>query len=242
MIWRFIDSGENTGEYNMDFDIALARNLKEDEAVFRLYRWKPFCISLGANQSFNEIDVERSIKDGLHIVKRPTGGRAILHSEELTYSAAIPINYSSNLKEIYEKISCALIKGLEYYDPIFKNTELEKIQPDFYNLLKEPSGALCFASSAKNEVKFNGKKIIGSAQRRMEKSILQHGSILCGDFHERIADYLNISVEVRGSLSKEIKNKTIDIKSATKREVDYEALTKAVIKGFEDVWNVKLKF
>ncbi|MBI5729549.1 MAG: hypothetical protein HY963_00275, partial [Ignavibacteriales bacterium] len=166
MNWHFIDSSGNTGSYNMQFDVELAHNCKPDEAYFRIYKWNPYCISLGANQSFNDIDQNKTKAEGIDIVKRPTGGRAILHAEELTYSVVLPLNYEFSPREIYFRISNALMRGLEIYNPILAKSQLEDYQPNFPKLLEEPSGVLCFASTARNEVKFNGKKLIGSAQRK----------------------------------------------------------------------------
>ncbi|MEE9574148.1 MAG: hypothetical protein V3W20_13925, partial [Candidatus Neomarinimicrobiota bacterium] len=91
MIWKFISSGINNGSYNMDFDVMLAKSLNSNEAILRLYQWKPHCISLGTNQSEGSLKLEKIITDNIDVVKRPTGGRAILHSEELTYSVTYPI-------------------------------------------------------------------------------------------------------------------------------------------------------
>ena len=110
MIWHFIDSGSNTGSYNMEFDLDLAHNCNPEEAYFRIYRWNPFCISLGANQNYNDINQSKTEKDGIDVVKRPTGGRAILHAEELTYSVILPLNYEFSPREIYFKISNALMR------------------------------------------------------------------------------------------------------------------------------------
>ena len=242
MIWRFIDSGFNTGEHNMQFDLELAHNCKTDEAFFRLYRWKPFCISLGANQSLDDIDLTKTKTDGIDVVKRPTGGRAILHAEEWTYSVIIPFNYQFSPKEIYTIISQALIRGLNHYNPLLAQSELENVQPNFSKLLEEPTGVLCFASTAKNEVKFGGKKLIGSAQRKLNKTILQHGSILCGTFHQSLAQYLNVDAETKELLKIELTEKTTEIETILKEKVDYERLKSCLIRGFEDEWAMKFIF
>ena len=130
MTWHFIDSGFNTGLFNMQFDLELANKCSNDESFFRIYRWNPYCISIGANQSFNDINLEKTLRDGIDVVKRPTGGRAILHAEELTYSVIVPANIGYLPKELYHKISSALIKGLELYNPSLASAELENIQPD----------------------------------------------------------------------------------------------------------------
>ena len=90
MIWQYINTGENTGSFNMDFDLSLVKETVPDTIILRLYRWNPYCISLGANQSYAGINEGKAAADGIEIVKRPTGGRAILHSEELTYSVVMP--------------------------------------------------------------------------------------------------------------------------------------------------------
>ncbi len=241
MIWKFINSGENTGKFNMDFDIELAQNCKDGEAYFRIYRWKPYCISLGANQKYEDINLEKLQNDGFEIVKRPTGGRAILHSEEITYSVVIPVNAGFSSTEIYKMISLALVKGLKNYDPRLNEVELESNQPDFAMLLKDPKGVACFASTAKSEVKYKGKKLIGSAQRKMNKVILQHGSIMCGDFHLNLVDYMNIEKSEVPKLKDEIFNSTIDVSSILKDKVDYDKVIENLVNGFEEQWKIKFQ-
>ena len=89
-----------------------------DEAVLRFYRWNPYCISLGANQNINELNVAQAENDKIDVVFRPTGGRAILHAEELTYSVIYPIDENISFRNIYHEINIALIKGLIDYNSI----------------------------------------------------------------------------------------------------------------------------
>ncbi|TSA26860.1 MAG: hypothetical protein D4R68_06755 [Ignavibacteriales bacterium] len=241
MNWHFINSHENTGIYNMQFDIELANVCKPDEAYFRIYRWNPYCISLGANQSFDDIDQDKTKTDGIDIVKRPTGGRAILHAEELTYSVVLPYNFELSPREIYFRISNALMRGLEIYNPILAKSQLEDYQPNFPKLLEEPSGVLCFASTARNEVKFNGKKLIGSAQRKMNNIILQHGSILCGPFHKKLVDYINSDEVTKNALSLELNSKTTELGTILNEEIDYQKLKTCLIVGFELEWQIKFE-
>ncbi|MDP3581594.1 MAG: hypothetical protein Q8S39_06635, partial [Ignavibacteria bacterium] len=207
---------------------------------FRLYRWQPYCISLGANQSFDDIDLAKTKADGIDVVKRPTGGRAILHAEEWTYSVILPLNFQYSPKEVYSIISNALIRGLDLYNPLLAKSELESVQPNFPKLLEEPTGVLCFASTAKNEVKFGGKKLIGSAQRKLNNTILQHGSILCGTFHQKLADYLNTSDESKEMLRRELSSRTTEIETILNAKVDYTQLKECLIKGFEQEWQIEL--
>ena len=174
MKWFIINSGANTGRYNMDYDLQLAKNYKDDEIVLRLYKWDPYCISLGANQSPDSINSKLAHQDNIDVVIRPTGGRAVLHAEELTYSVVYPLDFFSSAKDIYCQINLAILKGLKIYDSRLSSFELENHQPDFAEIYKQENNAVCFAVSAKSEIKYSGKKIVGSAQRKFEKVVLQH--------------------------------------------------------------------
>lgn len=238
MNWQLLKTGRSSGHFNMDFDLNLAQTCKPNEAFFRLYQWQPYCISLGANQNYDDINIAKANRDNIEVVKRPTGGRAILHAEEITYSVVMPINLLTP-KEIYEKISSALIKGLELYNPLLADSELEKLQPNFPQILKQPSGVLCFGSTAKNEVKFAGKKIIGSAQRKLNNVVLQHGSILCGKLHRNLIKFINSDEETKRTLEIELTQKTIEIETILNEHVDYEKLEESLVKGFEDQWEIR---
>jgi len=238
MNWHLIESGINTGRYNMDFDLKLVQQCTSSDAFLRLYKWKPYCISLGANQNFEDISIERTQNDNIDIVKRPTGGRAILHAEEITYSVVLPFSNNLTPKHIYQKISIALIKGLEKYNPYLGKSELENLQPNFPELIKQPNGVLCFGSTAKNEVKYFGKKIIGSAQRKLNRTILQHGSILCGTYHKKLVEYINTDYNTRQNLVQELADKTIEIETITGKKVNYEKLQQCLIDGFAEEWQI----
>lgn len=234
MKWFFINSGENNGAFNMDLDLYLTKNCSPDEAYFRLYRWKPYCISLGANQDISEIDSIQSKKDNIDIVKRPTGGKAILHSEEITYSIVLHLNNHLTPSMIYRDINLALINGLIIYNEKFRSSELEKIQPDLKSFYNTTQSFACFANTAKSEVKYNGKKLIGSAQRKLGNIILQHGSILCGDHHQLIYKYSKLTKDDQLKLKEDLINKTISINNITNENIDYKKLTNSIKTGFED--------
>lgn len=238
---RFIDLTENSGKFNMDFDFDLATNLPSDTFILRLYRWKPFCISLGKNQSEKELNIEKIFSHGLEFIQRPTGGRAILHADEITYSVVTNITDENSPKILYKKISEALSLGLVLYDERLVNTELENHQPNFNEVHNEISAPVCFASTAKNEVKFSGKKIIGSAQRKLNKTILQHGSILCGTYHKKLTEYLNLSDDLKLKINSEMDEKTIEIESILNEPINYVRLTSSIKLGFEKYFKIKFK-
>lgn len=237
MKWKFLNSGVNSGKFNMDFDVFLAENFEHGNAVLRLYQWNPYCISLGANQSFEDIDLSKTRYHQIDVVKRPTGGKAILHSQELTYSVIYPIDATSSAKNIYNEINLALRKGLVNFDPKLSAVDLEHAQPNLKEFYKSEISAICFAVSAKSELNFHEKKLVGSAQRKLGNVILQHGSILCGDYHKRIIDYLNVTNEKKIEMLNEISSTTIDLKSALNIEIDYAKLSSSILNGFKEHFN-----
>jgi len=241
MKWEFINTGFNCGEFNMQYDIHLANKSEQGTAILRLYRWSPFCISLGANQLEESINISKAKQNLVEIVKRPTGGRAILHSEELTYSVIYASAQNFSPRQLYHEINSALKAGLINYNPVFQEIELENLQPDFAGFYNQKLSELCFAVSAKSELKFKGKKLVGSAQRKMDKAILQHGSILCGDYHTKIVDYLNYPVSEIENMRKEINAATIDMKSILGEAVDYDKLAESVKLGMQQHFNISFK-
>jgi len=234
MTWKFIDSGVNTGSYNMEFDMMLARTLKSGQAILRLYGWNPYCISLGANQPEDSLNIEKVINDKLDFVKRPTGGRAILHAEELTYSVIYPSNKNLSLHDLYKQINLALKKGLVLFDEKLKDVSLEHTKPHFPSFYKEEKSAVCFAISSRNEINYRGRKLVGSAQRNFGNTILQHGSILCGDYHKRIVDYLALNKNYLDEIRKDMNNTTTDLNEILNFKVEIKKLKNAIKSGFEE--------
>ena len=226
-----------SGKYNMDFDLQLVKNCKPNSPILRFYGWSPYCISIGTNQSFSEIDNDLVQGNNINVVKRPTGGRAILHAEELTYSVIIPNSEQISGKEIYEDISRAIVFGLKSYSEKLNGIELENQSPNFSDLLNNPSGALCFASTAKSEIKYNGKKLVGSAQRKLGSTILQHGSILIGQYHRNLVNYLKVDQEEKSKLKIKIREKTTEISTILEDDVNIHHLQNSIVTGFEQILN-----
>jgi lipoyl(octanoyl) transferase len=240
MTWYYIDTGFNTGKFNMDFDLHLTEISRPGEAYFRLYRWKPYCISLGAGQDMNSINLKRAEEDNIDIVKRPTGGRAVLHAEELTYSVIIPIEPLTSARQTYFEINAALSEGLKKYHPSLSLLEMEQQQTDFSNFYKTPAGSICFAAPSRHELKYSGRKIVGSAQRKMDNVLLQHGSVLCGSYHKNITGYLYLSDQELLKINGELEEKTAEIESVLDTPVNYDRLKESLAEGFEYYFNIKL--
>jgi len=241
MKWEFLNTKSNTGEYNMDYDMNRAKTVEPGTALLRFYKWEPYCISLGANQDFSTINIKKAYDNNIDLVERPTGGRAILHSEEVTYSVVYPLDNVFSPKDLYREINLALKKGLIFYNCEFEKIELEEEQPHFLGFYKNSKSDLCFAVSAKNELKFEGKKLVGSAQRKLHNSVLQHGSILCGDFHKNIVDFLFLNDEETVQMKEEIKNTTTDLRSILNYEIDCDLLVESIKTGFEEHFAIKFE-
>jgi len=245
MRWQFLDTGEQPGAFNMEFDETMVRSLAEggERSSVRVYSWQPPAISLGWNQRSEDIDVEKARRDGIDVVRRPTGGRAILHSQELTYSVAMVSN-AKNILAIYNEISQALVRGLKKLGAV---VSLEKAQPHFPSLYQSPSSAMCFSSSARYEIQINARKLVGSAQRRYSDSngkeiVLQHGSLLLGSDHERIVEYLNVNnAEDKERMRDEISKKTINLSAALGRTITYSECAEVVKIGFEEAWGIRFE-
>ncbi|MBU4486777.1 MAG: lipoate--protein ligase family protein [Candidatus Delongbacteria bacterium] len=209
---RFLDTGSNHGKFNMAADYYIARNLL-DKPVFRVYRWEPYCISLGYHQDLNEINGDKCRELGYDIVRRETGGRAVFHSEELTYSMIIPKNsklYSDSILEVYNKISQVLVTALKAAGVFHADLKKGK-SPDFKELYKEKLSSICFSSTSAYEVVIGDKKLVGSAQKRLKDSVLQHGSIIVGEKHLELIDLLKIEDRLKDRYRDITKSKTATI-------------------------------
>ncbi len=238
MIWHYLDSGERTGEYNMLADEQLAADVGSGlrPPVLRFFRWKPYCISLGKHQKLSDINTEKAREDGIDVVYRPTGGRAILHAEELTYSVVFITELSGTVEETYRLISEALAEGIRAFGiPAMMNP----VQPDFKALYRQPSSKLCFSSSARHEIQVHGKKLVGSAQRRIAGAVLQHGSILVGPFHRRLPDYLNVPEPARMLMREIMEEKTTEIGRYS--PVSYDELKISIRDTFSRIFRIEFQ-
>jgi lipoate-protein ligase A len=157
-------------------DQALAEALTPGEGVFRVYSWDPPTVSFGKNEPARGLyDEEAAARRGVEFVRRPTGGRAVLHDKELTYSLVLPVGAIGGLKETYRTVNIGLLRGLESLGA--SAALAEALGPSL-----PPDSGPCFQLPAEGEVTALGRKLIGSAQARIGGCILQHGSlILDGD-------------------------------------------------------------
>jgi len=180
--WRILCDGPLEGIRNMAVDHALARERRPDEATFRIYEWKRPTISFGRNEPARGLyDVEAARREGVRFVRRPTGGRAVLHDRELTYAVVAPLRAWGGLRAAYRSINSALVDGLE---ALGAGVELARAPDDGPTPL---SAGPCFQRPAEGEVVARGRKLVGSAQARVGDSLLQHGSLILGGSQDALA-------------------------------------------------------
>jgi lipoate-protein ligase A len=172
--WRLIDSGACVAAYNMALDEAIATYVRKDMVppTLRLYGWIIPSVSIGYFQKIDEIDVDYCSEKNIPIVRRLTGGRAVLHNYELTYSFSVKTPhrlFSKSLLDNYKKISRAFGNALLKFGLMPKTRLLRKTHH-----MKSP---LCFQSTSYGEIIIDNKKVIGSAQKRWSDGLLQQGTI-----------------------------------------------------------------
>lgn len=244
-VWGFIDSGEQSPSFNMALDEALLDWHSEGKIppIIRFYGWNPPTLSIGYFQKVEkEINMEAVKRHGLGFVRRPTGGRGVLHEEELTYSVIVSEDYPDMPKtvtESYRVISEGILKGfhrlgMEAYFAV-PQTPAEREQ------LKNPRSAVCFDAPSWYELVVEGRKVAGSAQTRQKGVILQHGSILLDLDEDKLFSLFNYPNErVKERMQKAFRNKAVAINDISKEKITLEEAKNAFKDGFEEGLNVQL--
>lgn len=183
--WRLLDTPPAPGAWNMAVDDALADSVRAGgPPVLRVYRWSPACLSLGRNQPSDGYDRGEIARRGLDVVRRPTGGRAVLHHRELTYSVAAREGELGGPRQAYAAINRALVAGLR------RLGVPAHLQPAGTARAPLPSLAPCFEQPVEGEVTAAGRKLVGSAQRRDRGVLLQHGSLPVHDDQSAVVQLL----------------------------------------------------
>jgi lipoate-protein ligase A len=232
--WRLILSPAARGAWNMAVDEALLEHTAAGRGgslpTLRLYAWDPACLSLGHAQPFADVDRIRLEQRGWDVVRRPTGGRAILHVDELTYSVTGPADeplLAGGVLESYSRLARALLSAVENLSlPV----EMQEGKPG----QNGGSNPVCFEVPSTYEITVQGKKLIGSAQARKKEGVLQHGSLpLTGDLR-RICHALVFEEEAaRGRAGERLLARATTVEAALGRQVSWDAAAQAFIHAFE---------
>lgn len=232
--WFLFDDGPATGARNMAVDEVLLGKAEREriDPILRLYTFDPVAITIGYHQDLEHgLDPERIERDGVDVVKRFTGGRALLHDGELTYCIVARTDrfpFDTHLQASYLRISEALVRALR---SIGVDARISGGRPKTGSRsFSKP----CLDSVSRHEITAGGRKIVASAQRRSKFSFLQHGSVLLTPASERIVDYLP---DRRVSLS----GRVTSVCGELGREVEPALVRREVVKGFEEVFRVSFE-
>ncbi|HJV32257.1 MAG TPA: biotin/lipoate A/B protein ligase family protein [Bacillales bacterium] len=245
-VWYFIDSGHGSPSFNMALDEALLDWHSDGKIppVIRFYGWNPATLSIGYFQKVEkEIDLDAVKKLQLGFVRRPTGGRGVLHEHELTYSVIVSEehpNMPKTVTEAYRVISEGILKGFQQLGLEAYFAEPKTLEER--DALKNPRSAVCFDAPSWYELVVEGRKVAGSAQTRQKGVILQHGSILLDLDEEKLFSlfkYPNDRVKER--MKKAFKSKAVAINDISSRKISLEEAKEAFNKGFAEGLNIELQ-
>jgi len=220
--WRLLITENNNAFRNMAIDKAVLKSNSEKKVppTVRFYTWTPPAISIGYFQSLEEeVDLSVCRDFGVDYVRRITGGGAVFHDKELTYSIVIPESHNQIPKKIidsYERICGAVIKGLKHLGIDSKYAPI-------------------------NDIISNGKKISGNAQTRKEKTVLQHGTVLMDVDVEKMFSLLKVPNEkIKDKLIKDVKQRVTSVKDSLKKDIAFSKAAESMKHGFEKEFNVDL--
>jgi len=222
--WRLLDTGLNDAFYNMALDeaIAIARSQNHVPNTIRFFRWSPSAVSIGYFQSMKEeVDIKVCDEMGIDYVRRRTGGGAVYHDKEgeLTYSIIVNEDHrliTRDFQETYETLCSGLVSGLRRL----------RVPAEFRPI---------------NDIVARGKKISGNAQTRGMNVVHQHGTILRKVDPSLMFKVLKVpSEKIRDKLIKSVKERVTSINDILGREVSFEELKEALMKGFEESFKIKL--
>ncbi|GAK06516.1 biotin/lipoate A/B protein ligase family protein [Geomicrobium sp. JCM 19038] len=244
--WLFLESGACSPSYNMALDEKLLQWHSEGKIppVIRFYEWNPASLSLGYFQKIHkEINITAVEEHELGIVRRPTGGRAVLHDKELTYSVIVNEDHPKmpeTVTEAYRVISEGLLEGFRQLG-LEANLSIPKTKEDT-DALKNPTSAVCFDAPSWYELVVEGKKIAGSAQTRQKGVILQHGAIvLAFDVDQLFSVFKFKDDRMREQMQKRFLQKAVSIQDLTSTDVTIPQLREAFKVGFEQGLDVHLE-
>lgn len=254
--WRLLVGFGLPGPLNMAIDETLLESvIAGGPPVVRFYTWQPTTLSLGTNQPVGEIDRAACDARGFGLVRRLTGGRAVLHQHELTYSVIARENdprVSGGVVESYRKISAALVDGLQVLGAavslappnkgLFRAMSARRaVALDGADGTVEDSGAVCFDASSAYELTAGGKKLVGSAQARRGGALLQHGSILLDvDWDSWVSVFAYASEAGKRRAYTKLPERMTSLRHELGRTVPLEEALSALVPAFESRLHLRL--
>lgn len=236
---RLLYSPPQNGIINMATDHAVMEAVGDGRVLptLRLYAWQPACLSLGYTQRLREVDQTRLQAKSWDLVRRPTGGKAILHTDEITYSVCFPQEdtlVQGDIVTSYRRLSQALQEALKILGLPSQTAPYEKNGGQ--------TSPICFETPSAYEITVAGRKLIGSAQVRRQKAVLQHGSLpLYGDI-ARICDVLAFEDEnAREIAKKQVHRRATTLSDCLGRQVTWDTAAEALVEGFARAFDFSLE-
>ena len=230
-VMRLVSSGASSASYNMALDEALSISARSGGPgpTLRLYGWDRPSVSLGRNQRAGLLDLDYCARAGIPVVRRPTGGRAILHGEELTYSFSAPVGIrglGTRVLDSYEALSHAFMHAFESLGLSAMSTSKAKKSASHVSI-----NPLCFSSASYGEISVSGRKKIGSAQRRWPEGFLQQGSIPLKLDRDGMARVFGVAADAYQDMAGLCE---------FDRNITLERLCEAVVRGFGEAFSVEV--
>ena len=242
--WRFLNTAFGNAFFNMATDEQLVRSVAAGASppTLRVFGWEPPAVSFGYAQKIGkEVDMGEASRRGVDIVRRPTGGRAVLHWNELTYSVVCLTDHpilGGNISAVYRAISECLVAGLR---TLGVDAHLEPGHAPVPSPRGKDITSPCFSSTSQYEITLCGKKLVGSSQRRIGETVLQHGSLLIGPEHKQIVDLMPAGhKQLRRMYADQLDEHTISLQEAGYVDLGYEQLVDGIRQGFEDTLGADL--
>ena len=240
-VWRLIKTPPARGAWNMAVDEAILESTTQEinPPTLRLYAWDPPCLSLGYAQPVSDVDTAALQARGWEMVRRPTGGRAILHTDELTYSVCGPDRdpiLAGDILSSYQRLSSAILAALQHIGLGVKALPKEK----------EETGAqpepICFEIPSNYEITIHGKKLVGSAQSRRIGGVLQHGTLpLTGDLTRITQALVFPDKAARKTAGERLLQRAATIESSLGSAISWDQAAETFIAGFETVLYLDLQ-
>ncbi len=240
--WRLLITPPLDGATNMAIDEAMLTELGRGsgQPTLRFYQWQPACLSLGYAQSWTEVNEAACQRLGYTWTRRATGGKAILHTDELTYSLIIPRHdprIVGGILSSYQVLSYGLLSGLQKLGVSVEQADKREPHPR-----EERQGAVCFDTPARYEILWQGKKLIGSAQLRRtqgEGVVLQHGTLPLHGNLKRILEVLHFSDEQRAWQESFLLQKATTLEQVLADIVPFAKVAAALTVGFAEQLNLE---
>jgi lipoate-protein ligase A len=239
-IWRLLITPPTQGAWNMAVDEAILEAVGRGASfpTLRLYAWEPACLSLGYAQPLTDVDVPRLLARGWEMVRRLTGGRAVLHTDEITYSVIAPLDeprVAGTVLESYRRLAAALVEALRLLSlPV-------EVQEHNRTSGKTPN-PVCFEVPSTSEITIGGKKLVGSAQARRKEGILQHGSLpLTGDLRRILQVLVFPDEEARARAASHLLERATTVETALGRVVSWNEAAQAYTAAFRSVLALDLQ-